>query len=288
MNNFILAALNFHRLNPSNFSHLCLSRFTLNDLRIQKKQSYLQPLTLALFSTLLLFTTPFLQASPINATQAPWYVIGKLRVTGQQSCTATLVGPNTIITAAHCIYNRKTKAYFQPSDIHFLAGAQQKTLVAQSVATSYTVATKHLPEGQFDEKALLTDWALVTLKEPIGCMLGALKIAAPEQATKHKLMTAGYPMSDSSQLNAATQCLFALPPKRGSMIRLKNCALEHGDSGAALLATHDKKTRIIGVISAGTNDSKGRYRTFAVPSDQFQKHINKVQFSCNSLQPKYP
>ncbi len=240
-----------------------------------------------------IFTFVFLTPAPskaaaLDASHAPWYVIGKLRVEGVQSCTATLVGPNTVITAAHCIYNRQTKRYFAPKTIHFLAGVQDKTLVAQSTAISYSVAAKHLPEGQFDEQALLTDWALIKLKEPIGCMLGSLKTGHASEYAKHSLVAAGYPMSNPSQLIAETQCQFALQPSKGKMLRLKDCGVEHGDSGAALIATEGNVARVLGIISAGTNDSKGRYRAFAVPSEQFQKHIEKAKVSCDSLTPSYP
>ena len=226
--------------------------------------------------------------SALNASVAPWYVIGKLRVEGVQSCTATLIGPNTVITAAHCIYNRKSKTYFAPKTIHFMAGVQNKTLIAQSTARSYTVAAKHLPEGQFDEQALLTDWALIELNEPVGCMLGFLKTGHASEHAKHSLVAAGYPMSNTSQLIAETNCEFALPPRKGKMLRLKNCGVEHGDSGAALMATKGKVARILGIISAGTNDSKGRYRAFAVPSEQFLKQVEKSNVSCDSLVPTYP
>jgi V8-like Glu-specific endopeptidase len=75
-------------------------------------------------------------------------------------------------------------------------------------------------------------------------------------------------------------CQYALPPKEGEMIRLKSCQLKHGDSGAPLMRVVDGKLTIIGIISAGVNDSKGRYRVFAVPKSSFTKRISALNQHC--------
>lgn len=228
------------------------------------------------------------QAGVVDATKAPWNVVGKLRVEGVQSCSAALVAPNLILTAGHCIYDRANKSFYAPAKLHFFAGLQGNKLLAQSQAKAYTVATKTLPEGEFDENALLSDWAIVELVYPIGCMLGYMKVTAPLEHLPEKLIAVGYPQSDASQLHAEDHCEYALEPKAGSMLRLKNCAVEHGDSGGPLLALVGNKARIVGVLSAGTNDSKGRYRAFAVPSDRFSRSIQKASKSCDALRPSFP
>ncbi|MCH2159123.1 MAG: S1 family peptidase [Oleiphilaceae bacterium] len=222
----------------------------------------------------------------VDATQPPWNVIGKLRVEAKQSCTATLVSPDTVLTAAHCIYDYKTRSYFSPNKIHFLAGLNAGALVAQSEAMSYTVAAKHLPEGTFDDQALLKDWALVRLRYPVGCMLGHMKPGDHTNSFR-RFMIAGYPKSDPSRIHAEQSCKLALPPKKNQMIRIKDCAVEHGDSGAALVGLNGNKATLLGVLSAATNDSKGRFRAFVVPSDAFLKSIKKLPQSCEKLMPEY-
>ena len=55
----------------------------------------------------------------------PWRAIGKLQVVSMNlraECTATLVGPSTVVTAAHGVFNRRTQRYFPPESLHFLIG----------------------------------------------------------------------------------------------------------------------------------------------------------------------
>jgi protease YdgD len=57
----------------------------------------------------------------------PWDAVGQVnvgsfRIVGQ--CTGTLVAPNLVVTAAHCVINPFSRKPFLLSDIHFLAGVR--------------------------------------------------------------------------------------------------------------------------------------------------------------------
>jgi protease YdgD len=79
----------------------------------------------------------------------PWDAVGQVnvasfRIVGQ--CTGTLVAPNLVLTAAHCVINPINQKPFLSSDIHFLAGvrgAENKghaTVQCLHFLTSYHVA----------------------------------------------------------------------------------------------------------------------------------------------------
>ncbi|PMH40598.1 hypothetical protein BCU68_16190 [Vibrio sp. 10N.286.49.B3] len=206
--------------------------------------------------------------------------VGRLFINSGKTCTATLVSSNTVLTAAHCVYNHKTQQYILPKNITFQPYSKNRT--ANKVeAITYTVGMRHLPQGAFTQDKLYGDWALIRLKKPLGCSLARFKLAKQSSKTVHrKLVVASYQQGSQNQLIVDESCQYAQTPTKNSMLRFKSCDLVHGASGAAIMAVENGELVIVGTISAGANDSKGRYRVFAVPNDSFRKKIQELSQAC--------
>src|SRR5215472_1516892 len=61
----------------------------------------------------------------VDPDAVPWRAVGKIQVASlnfRTGCTATLVAQSTVVTAAHCLFNRRTGRYFPPESLHFLIG----------------------------------------------------------------------------------------------------------------------------------------------------------------------
>src|SRR5215470_14811921 len=62
---------------------------------------------------------------PIVPDQWPWSSIGRINmasVTQRSMCTGTLVGPYTVVTAAHCLFDSRLHQWVKPNLVHFIAG----------------------------------------------------------------------------------------------------------------------------------------------------------------------
>ena len=73
----------------------------------------------------------------VDALEAPWSSLGKLQAAvggTRATCTAAMIGKRTVLSAAHCLVNGRTKHYFLPSSLHFVAGLTGGKFTAAAVA----------------------------------------------------------------------------------------------------------------------------------------------------------
>ena len=61
----------------------------------------------------------------VDVRLPPWNAIAKVQTNTATRCTGALVGPDTVMTAAHCLYNRRTHTLLQPGSLHVLFGYEQ-------------------------------------------------------------------------------------------------------------------------------------------------------------------
>ena len=62
----------------------------------------------------------------------PWSAIGKLNNGVGGSCTAAVIEQDLALTAAHCIFNRRTARFLPASSLHLLLGFKRGDYAARS------------------------------------------------------------------------------------------------------------------------------------------------------------
>ena len=62
---------------------------------------------------------------PVDPNEPPWNAIAKVQSNIGEHCSGVLIAPSTVLTAAHCLYNPRTRALLQPVSLHVLLGYER-------------------------------------------------------------------------------------------------------------------------------------------------------------------
>ena len=112
----------------------------------------------------------------VDAHEYPWSAIGRLNLAGQGFCNGILIGAQTVLTQARCLYSRREGRWWQPQELHFIAAYQKDDFLADSKVSNFTVAPGFNPAGGTSLANLTNNWAVVTLSDPIGLQTGWLGV----------------------------------------------------------------------------------------------------------------
>ena len=196
----------------------------------------------------------------VDAARYPWAAVGRINFAGyrtRQHCTGALVGERLVLTAAHCLYDRRDRKWLKPQSINFLAGYQRGTHVAHARAAGYIVSKTHKTGSREHRYNPRQDWALIELQAPIGARTGYLGWSALDgDGLKRalqgggKIALAGYPGLRKEVLSVDMKCGGAQAEKSGHVL-IHRCSAMRGDSGGPLLLLEDGKATIVGVHSGG-------------------------------------
>lgn len=119
-----------------------------------------------------------------DAQEYPWSAIGRLNLAGQGFCNGILIGPRQVLTQARCLYAGREGRWFLPGELHFIAAYQRDSFLADSKVADFTVAPGFNPAGGTSLANLTNNWAVVTLRDPIGEQTGWLGVEWDSTALK--------------------------------------------------------------------------------------------------------
>lgn len=166
---------------------------------------------------------------PVN--EAPWRFMGVLRMSSGESCTATLIASNVIVTAAHCIHSQgglNATAAFTTADGRHTANV-----------TAYMIDPRfNYQRFNSGDEIDGMDWALLRLDQPLGDRVGHAGVRnltgeGRAVALATDLQQAGYSWDTGDNLSGNLRCRMVTVHNDNTFAH--ECDTTRGDSGSAFV-----------------------------------------------------
>ncbi len=198
---------------------------------------------------------------PVDINDYPWSSIGKLYNRAGEACTGAIVSLTEAVTAAHCLYNPRTRILLQAESLHFLIGFKQGDYREDLRIAKFVIGSNYSLDSTVTSE--MSDWAILKLAVPATSGIRPLPLANRPAKVGDRIMVGGFTQSRRYLMTADRDCGVRAILSNGLIVH--DCAVMKGDSGAPLLRPNGDTIEVLGIHVASAL-SNGAPVQMAVPA----------------------